>query len=291
MSRFIIALLVVGGCLIGYRLLDWMVTGSDHLPATLAQPASDTATADADMAIINRATPTVAALFLAQSTEVATPTLTTAQHLPITLQPTPEPSNPVAQAQAPVYPTVVIYDDQLNANWSVEQSAKITIDLAAQELNFQSLDAQQTLSSGAATIAVSPQADYGTLFFTVRPESGASYARQNVLGVSFWLNSGSAGIGPADLAIAVVGSNTLPYWAPDDHSVFPDNKGKFSETRLYFLKINRTIPPHTWLNLIVWLNDLQYDPVYQYVTGFYLKSDAGFRSTYYLDQVSLLLAP
>lgn len=289
MSRIIIALLVVGCCLTGYRFLDWMVTGSDQRPATLAQPAADTATAEADMAIVSRATPTVAALFLAQSTPVAPPT--TEQHAPITLQPTPAPSQPVAQAQAPLYPTVVIYDDQLNASWSVEQSTKSTIDLAAQALNFQSLDAQQTLSSGAATIAVSPQADYGTLFFTVRPESGASYARQNVVGVSFWLNSGSAGIGPADLAIAVVGSNTRPYWTPDDHSVFPDNKGKFSETRLYFLKINRTIPPHTWLNLIVWLNELQYDPIYQYVTGFYLKSDAGFRSTYYLDQVSLLLAP
>jgi hypothetical protein len=27
------------------------------------------------------------------------------------------------------------------------------------------------------------------------------------------------------------------------------------------------------------------------VTGFYLKNDIGFRNTYYVDQVALLLAP
>lgn len=292
MSKTIIALLIIGCCLTGYRFLDRMLTGSAQRPTALAQPAVDTPISAADLAVPSRATPTVAALFLAQSRQTATPTPTAAPQLPITLQPTtalgPQAG---AQAQAPLYPTVVIYDDQLNPQWSVEQSTASTIDLAAQGLNFQALDAQKTLSSGAATIAISPQADYGKIFFTVRPESGASYQRTNVLGVSFWLNSGSDGIGPADLAVAVVGSNSLPYWTPDDKSVFPDNKGKFSETRLYFLKINRTIPPHTWLNLVVWLNELQYDPVYKYVTGFYIKNDLGFRSTYDLDQVSLVMAP
>lgn len=272
--------------------MDGMVTGADNLPATFAQSAKDRATPDDELAVSNRATPTVAALFLAQSDETTTPTPTPEQALTTILRPTPNPNEQAgAQVQAPLYPTVVIYDDQLQPNWSVAQSAQSTIDLAAHDVSFQSLDAQGTLSSGTAAIAVSPQADYGTIFFTMRPESGASYERPNVLGVSFWLNSGRDGIAPDDLAIAVIGSNTLPYWTPNDKSVFPDNKGKFSETRLYFLKINRTIPPHTWLNLVVWLNELQYDPVYKYVTGFYIKTDAGFRGTYYLDQVSLVMAP
>lgn len=239
----------------------------------------------------NRATPTVAALFLAQRIEVATPTPSTDASLMKARPSTSASSNQGPLQAPPLYPTMIIYDDQLNADWSVEQSSKTTIALAATELQFQPLDAQQTLNSNTATIAVSPQADYGTIFFTVRPESGASYKRQSVVGISFWLNSGSAGIATDDLAIAVLGSNTLPYWTPDDQSVFPEQKGSFSETRLYFLKINRTIPPNTWLNIVVWLNDLQYDPIYEYVTGFYIKNDAGFRSTYYLDQVALLMAP
>ena len=262
----------------------------DRLSATVTQPAGDPLTTVADIAVTSRATPTVATLFLAHSTQAATP---------ISTQRWAKPSQPIAvsrnqtasQAEAPLYPAIIIYDEQLNADWSVEQSSKSVITLEATDLQFQPLNAQQTLNSNTATIAVSPQADYGTIFFTVRPESGISYKRQSVLGVSFWLNSGSAGIATDDLAVAVLGSNTLPYWTPDDQSVFPDRKGSFSETRLYFLKVNRTIPPNTWLNMVVWLNDLQYDPIYEYVTGFYIKNDAGFRSTYYLDQVALLMAP
>lgn len=294
MFRVTIALLILGGCLTGYRLIRQVLPMMDQLPAALAQPVVEAPSSEADPSGARGAPPTVAALFLAQPNKAVSPTAK-AQDVPIILQPTAQTNNrattAATQAQAAVYPEVVIYDDQLHPSWSIEQSAKSAINLAATDLNFQSLDLQQEHNSGATAIAVTPQADYGTLFFTVRPESGAVYQRQSVLGVSFWLNSGSSGIGPADLAVAVVGSNAFPYWTPDDQSVFPDKKGAFSETRLYFLKINRTIPPHTWLNLVVWLNDLQYDPVYQYVTGFYLKNDVGFRGTYYLDQVALLMAP
>lgn len=287
MVRFTVALLMLGCCLTGYRLIGQMLPILGHLPTALAQPVVEAERSEAEPAVGNGATPTVAALFLAPPSKTASPTAKEQDVPPINNRTT----TAAPQAQAAVYPEVVIYDDQLNASWSIEQSTKSAINLAATDLNFQSLDLQQEHSSGATTIAVTPQADYGTLFFTVRPESGAVYQRQSVLGVSFWLNSGSSGIATDDLAIAVVGSNTLPYWTPDDQSVFPDKKGAFSETRLYFLKINRTIPPNTWLNLVVWLKDLQYDPVYTYVTGFYLKNDAGFRSTYYLDQVALLMAP
>lgn len=294
MFRVTITLLILGCCLTGYRLIGQLSPIIDDLPAALAQPVVEAPISTAAPLMASGATPTVAALFLAQPSKATSPTAKE-QGMPIALQPTPQTNNRATtadpQAQAAVYPEVVIYDDQLNPSWSVEQSAKSAINLAATDLNFQPLDLQQEHSSGATAIAVTPQADYGTLFFTVRPESGAVYQRQSVLGVSFWLNSGSNGIGPDDLAIAVVGSNAFPYWTPNDQSVFPDKKGSFSETRLYFLKINRTIPPNTWLNLVVWLNDLQYDPVYQYVTGFYLKNDAGFRSTYYLDQVALLMTP
>ena len=65
----------------------------------------------------------------------------------------------------------------------------------------------------------------------------------------------------------------------------------FSETRLYFLGINRDIPPETWVNVEVWLDDLQYDPIYEYVTGFYIKNDEGFGQTFYVDAVRIIMLP
>ena len=183
---------------------------------------------------------------------------------------------------------VMIYDDELDANWTVEQSTDVRANLWDTTHWFQKLHPQLDLNSGSTAIAVSPQADYGSLFFTVRPESTTAYKRADLLGVSFWLNSGSTTLGTDDLAIAVIGSNQQPIWSAVDNSVFADQSGAFSETRLYFLQINRAIPANTWVNIIVWLNELEYDPVYQYVTGFYIKNDMGFRDTYYIDRVTLI---
>ena len=49
--------------------------------------------------------------------------------------------------------------------------------------------------------------------------------------------------------------------------------------------------PDTWVELVVWLDDLPYDPDYTYVTGLYLKNDKVFQQTVYVDRVALLIAP
>ncbi|MBX3013828.1 MAG: hypothetical protein KF832_20060 [Caldilineaceae bacterium] len=229
--------------------------------------------------------PTVALLFRTDAVILPTPSLPA-----LVLVPTATPVAPVkATPVATDYREVVVYGDELDANWSVEHSTDTQINLWDTSHWFQPLQGETT--SGATSIVVSPQADYGKLLFSVRPESGLQYKRNDVIGVSFWLNSGQDGITTADLAVTLQGSNDVPYWQADDRSVFGDSTGEFSETRLYYLDINRTIPPNTWVNVIVWLNQLQFDPAYQYVTGFYIKNDLGFRNTYYIDQVSLLMAP
>ena len=68
-----------------------------------------------------------------------------------------------------------------------------------------------------------------------------------------------------------------------------DADSSFSETRLYFLDIKHTIPPDTWVEVVVWLDQLIYDPPYKYVTGVYIKNDQGFFNTFYVDHVSLLV--
>ncbi len=295
MRNFTIALLIVCCSWLGYRYVQGIEPTVNALQPALAQSRTangeaETAQADGTQA----AKPTIAPLFRDPTRVTVTSTVGPDQTPTRTLRPTVQPlTTPTALSNLlrPAYPELVLYGDELNRNWSIEQSADTQINLWNNSLWFQRFEPTQERTSGATTIAVSPQADFGTLFFTVRPESTEVYERQQVLGVSFWLNSGSNGIATDELTVAMAGSNELPYWSITDRSVFGEEDGAFSETRLYFLKLNRTIPANTWVNIVVWLDDLEFDPPYRYVTGFYIKNDISFRNTYYVDQVALLMAP
>lgn len=291
MRNFTIAAFILCCAWIGYRIVGGIEPTANALQPALAQSVTAN-----DATVIGQASakPTIAPLFREPTRATATPTLGPDQTPTRTLRPTAQAlitPTPLPNLLRPAYPEKVIYDDELARNWSIEHSTDTQVNLWDNTLWFQRFEPTQERTSGATTIAVAPQADFGNLFFTVRPESTEVYERQKVLGVSFWLNSGSNGIATDELAVAMAGSNELPYWSATDRSVFPDDQGAFSETRLYFLKINRTIPANTWVNIVVWLDDLEFDPPYRYVTGFYLKNDSGFRDTYYVDQVALLLAP
>ena len=43
--------------------------------------------------------------------------------------------------------------------------------------------------------------------------------------------------------------------------------------------------------IFLWLDELEFEPDYEYVTGFYIKNNEGFLGTFYIDQVSLLVLP
>ncbi|MEM7127650.1 MAG: hypothetical protein AAF702_15055 [Chloroflexota bacterium] len=183
---------------------------------------------------------------------------------------------------------ILIYDDELDSNWTLENSQGVDYDLVTTARWYEKLDKRTDLTSGALSISLKPRDDFGTIFFTVRPESSASYSRDEILGVSFWLHTGTDIVDTGDFAVTVVGSNEQTYWSSDDESVFFDGDDSFSETRLYFLDINRAIPSDSWVKIEVWLDELLYDPDYEYVTGIYVKNDAGFRNTVYIDRMALL---
>ena len=192
------------------------------------------------------------------------------------------------QAPSEPFEEILIYDDSLDANWTLENSTGVEFDLFSTSRWYDDLDESSGLTSGALSIALKPKVDYGSLFFTVRPETLTGYSRDDILGVSFWLYTGTDIVDTGDFAVTVVGSNEQKFWTENDESVFFDGEESFSETRLYFLDINRAIPADSWVKIEVWLDELLYDPDYEYITGVYIKNDAGFQNTVYIDRLALL---
>ena len=176
---------------------------------------------------------------------------------------------------------VSIYADDLDANWQIFEPSGMEYDLQATEQVY----------SGQYAIEAVPKGDFSTLLFAVRPDAQESYPRNQVLAVSFQLYSGEDFIKTDALAVTILGSNSFPYYVKNDNSVLNNYDPVFSETRLYYLGINRDIPPDTWVEVTVWLDDLLYDPIYRYVTGFYIKNDADFRQPFRVDDVRLIMQP
>lgn len=206
----------------------------------------------------------------------------------------------VAPAASPVLPSapvrlsadqvelleVTIYDDGLDANWTVNNSEGMVYDL----------ESYTYTKSGNLAAEVAPLYPASEFLFTVRPEAIQQYPRDKVIGVSFWLSGGSEYIDTDDLVVAILGSNDFPYWIENDYSVarsIGEQPGDpiFSDTRLYFLGLNRPIPPDTWAEVTNWLDDRVFDPPYEFVTGFYIKNDVEFAGSFYVDRVVLSMLP
>ena len=215
--------------------------------------------------------PTVSSLFSARQTATPAP------------RPSSTPLPTVTPRQSPLEQTGVftatVFDDALNDNWDIVEQTGATIDINSDDRVFH----------GRRSIAYTPDSAFSTLFFAVKPTATTVYPLQQVLGISLWLNGGDDYIELDQLAIAVIGSNEYTYWVADDNSVdFPPGES-FSETRLYFLGLNRSIPPETWVEIYLPFDLLIYDPEYSNVVGFYLKNDADFTNTVYVDKVSLVM--
>jgi hypothetical protein len=193
----------------------------------------------------------------------------------------PRASDPLVDAEVTLVP---VYDDALAPGWSLEHSSAITYDLQSDIY----------VDKGRYAIRAQRGQSVGTLYFTLNRDAGKTYPRDQVLGLRFRLGGGTADMPNDAFVVAVIGSNAWPYWVEHDTSVkiagrVTDDQPLFSETRLYYLGINQTIPAKSWEDVIIWIDDLIYDPTYKYVTGFYLKPDEKYRSSFYIDQVSLIL--
>jgi hypothetical protein len=156
--------------------------------------------------------------------------------------------------------------------------------------SFDSERESEVAYNGRHSLAVSPEAPGGRLIFAVVPDAEEAYLRDNVLAVRFWLYSGDDYVGTEDLSVTILGSNEFPYWVEGDDSVqVDDSLPTFSQTRLYFLNVEEDIPPETWIQIEVWLDDLIFDPDYHYVTGVVIENDEDFLRTFYIDDLELVI--
>ena len=151
---------------------------------------------------------------------------------------------------------IFIYDDGLDPNWTLEYSE----DMRSEPLNtyqwFEVMDEDTGIHSGAASIRTTPTGSWGRLFFTIRPDSLVEYSRDQILGISFWVNSGNNYLNPDELLVTIVGSNQYNYWSPDDEFAFLNGEGYFPEIPLYDLGINESLPPDTWVQVYLWMDKL-----------------------------------
>lgn len=247
--------------------------------APLDLPAVDTPLPTPTVAqmFVDRPTPTAAPARSATARPTAAPAATAgADTTPVA---TPDRSDPAAGLDvAPVYL------DGLSTDWTLTKST--LMDYLTRSTSY--------VAQGKYAIEAKANGNYATLFFTVLPDAKRAFPRDEVVGLRFKLTGGKQAIGEEEIAVAVVGSNSQPYWKANDTSVklegrVTEDQPLFSETRLYFLGINRAIEPGEWADVTVWLDDLQYDPDYKYVTGFYLKTDGA--DGFFIDDVTLLMQP
>jgi hypothetical protein len=240
-----------------------------------------------DVTAVPLPTSTILPFFLEPATSTPFQTeITTATTIP-TRRPKPtvvEDVTPTALVLGDQYTLLDIYDEQLSSNWTLKDSSNVRIDSKYKGYAY----------SGLTSLIAKPQGAFSKLQFSVALNAKNSYRRDKIAGISFWVSGKDQIIIPNDLVVTVLGSNDIPYWVTNDSSVTapsqaPSDAPLFSETRLQFLGINRPIEPNTWIQVVLWLDDLIYEPDYTYVTGIYIKNDEQFQKTFYIDKVSLIL--
>lgn len=248
-----------------------LITGcqDNSKPTLTSEKATQAAGSETSEAAISA--PTLAPFFVPQdSTPVPQPTLT-----PLPTQ------MPLIEENLPEIKTtsVSIYSNGLDPDWEIEQNTEVLVSETGRPNTYE----------GRLALQVTPLQDFGQLFIRLKPEAKHFYPRSRVLALILWVSGGPNYIDTDELAVTVIGSNDFRYWVADDRSVFDGPDSPFAETRLYYLGLNNAIAPNSWAEVVNYLNDREFDPEYQYVTGFYIKNDEGFESTYYIDEISLLL--
>lgn len=234
-------------------------------------------------AVVNA--PTLVPIFQVEGETEATPTpqatvRTIATAMSTAVVPTPTPG----------YREVIIFDDQLSPGWTTNYSEQVALETQDTTHWFEQLGDRTDIDSGAVSMLVTPEEGWGTIRFTLEPGATTSYARDEVQGISLWLNSNNSYMSNDALVVTIVGSNDNTYWEPNDTSALTQ-VGYFPEIPLYDLAVNDSIPPNTWVQVILSMDRLLFGPDYEHVTGIIIKTKSFQSRAFNIDRVSLLVSP
>lgn len=200
-------------------------------------------------------------------------------------QPTAQISITATSGPTATRPTIVlnsIYDEKLSANWAVKSSPGLSY----------VIDNTLLSHDGKKSIAVNFKKDGEYIDFQVQKTSTAKYLRQRTYGVSFWLYSGDSILAIDDLGIGIWGGNQQSYWVANDTTLDTNVFDPvFNQDNLYLLGLNRAVPPKTWVEIVIPMDDLKYRTNYQYVTGIRLRNNAGFHQQIAIDSLALMTIP
>ncbi len=192
-------------------------------------------------------------------------------------------------APTPAFREVLIYDEQVAPGWTMAQSENVILEPESTVHWFEDLDRANQIDSGAISLLVTPDEGWGTIRFTLETDAPVSYTREQVEGVSFWLNSNNSYMSNDALVVAVVGSNENQHWEADDISALTE-VGYFPEIPLYDLAINDAIPPNTWVQVVLSMDKLLFGPEFEYITGVVIKTKSFQNRAFHVDRVALLVA-
>jgi len=237
-------------------------------------------TAEAPVQVEN--VPTLAPIFQSNVNGVVATATPTAQAL-VTRAPTATSAVPT-----PTYREVLVYDEQLAAGWTTVHSENVILEPESTVHWFEHLDRTYEIYSGAISLLITPDEGWGTVRFTLEPDAPVSYTRDQVEGVSFWLNSNNSYMSNDALVVTVVGSNKNQHWEADDISALTE-VGYFPEIPLYDLAINDAIPPNTWVRVVLSMDKLLFGPEFEHVTGIIIKTKSFQNRAFHVDRVALLV--
>jgi hypothetical protein len=175
----------------------------------------------------------------------------------------------------------LVYGDQITAGWTWENSWGVEVAAVGGDEAY----------AGAGALGVTAVADYGGLFFSIPEDAAQNFHQNRFLGIRFRLKAGENGLDPHDLAIAVTGSNLYPYWSRETSSA-PQHETPFTnEMGLPALGYQAALTPGEWVPVELWFQQMVPAPDHTFLTGFYLKNNADFRGSYYVDDVALIALP
>jgi len=150
---------------------------------------------------------------------------------------------------------MTIYSDGFSPDWELIETKDV-------ETNF---EAKTFVHVGTQSIGITPLIGNSKTLIVVTEDAAKMYPRDKILGFRFWLNPANGYIKPSSLMVSVIGSNTYTYFVNGDNSVPNTNDPDFAETPLDSLGYNQLMPPETWVEVIVLLDDLVQDSDYEYV--------------------------